>query len=201
VPDIELYPGETVTVYVTVKIGNMMYYYALTITRPADLRPIIRRSETLPTIAGATTNPPAGVHYVNSGSDFVFTLTLTGAGLRSSAPPVIRTGRDNMPDDVVVTSNADGTYTVCIREIRSAITLSIDLSTGNTDVDGDRIWSSGHTLYIYATHDGEARIYGLTGQLVKALPYTAGETAQTTLPQGVYIVVADGRTHKVRIEN
>ncbi|MDR3194455.1 MAG: hypothetical protein LBT76_04070, partial [Tannerella sp.] len=60
-----------------------------------------------------------------------------------------------------------------------------------------RVWSAGHTLYISATHNGEARIYGITGALVKALPYTAGETAQTTLPQGLYIVVTNGRTYKV----
>ncbi|MDR3194534.1 MAG: hypothetical protein LBT76_04495, partial [Tannerella sp.] len=83
--------------------------------------------------------------------------------------------------------------------IRQDITLSIDLPTANTDIAADRVWSAGHTLYIHATHDGEARIYGVTGQLIKALPYTAGETVQTTLPQGVYIVVANGKTHKTVI--
>jgi hypothetical protein len=29
--------------------------------------------------------------------------------------------------------------------------------------------------------------------MAKALPYTAGETAQSVLPQGLYIVVMNGR--------
>ncbi|MDR3262594.1 MAG: T9SS type A sorting domain-containing protein [Tannerella sp.] len=52
-----------------------------------------------------------------------------------------------------------------------------------------------------ATHNGEARIYGLTGQLVKTVPHTAGETVQTTLPRGVYIVAVNGRSYKIIMEN
>jgi len=53
------------------------------------------------------------------------------------------------------------------------------------------------SLYIYAARDGEARIYNLTGQLVKAIPYAAGETVRTALPTGVYVVVVNGRTYKI----
>ncbi|MDR3267728.1 MAG: T9SS type A sorting domain-containing protein [Tannerella sp.] len=50
---------------------------------------------------------------------------------------------------------------------------------------------------MFATHDGTARIYNLTGQLIKALPHAAGETVQTTLPRGVYIVVVNGKAYKI----
>jgi hypothetical protein len=185
---------------VAVKISGVTYYYALTVTRPAlPTPPAILRSVTLPSVDGASTSPPAGIHRVGSGSDFVFTLTPTGIGTRSSAPPVVRTNRADTPDDVLVTPNADGTYTVRIYAVRSNITLSIDLATGNAEVAGDRVWSFARTLYIYATHDGTARIYGVTGALVKAIPYAAGETVQSVLPQGMYIVVTNGRTYKIVI--
>jgi hypothetical protein len=146
---VDLYPGETATVYVAVKVNSVTYYYALTFTRPTpSTPPAILRSITLPSVDGAATNPPAGIHRVSSGRDFVFTLTPTGIGTRNSAPPVVRTNRADTPDDVLVTPNADGTYTVRVYAIRSDITLNIDLTTANTDVAGDRVWSSGHTLYI-----------------------------------------------------
>jgi hypothetical protein len=44
-----------------------------------------------------------------------------------------------------------------------------------------------------------ARIYGVTGALVKVLPYAAGETVQVALPQGMYIVVVNERTYKIVI--
>jgi hypothetical protein len=97
--------------------------------------------------------------------------------------------RNNLLDDVVITPNADGTPAV-----RSDITLSIDLTTANTDVVADRVWSAGHTIYISATHDGTARIYNLTGRLIKALPHTAGATVQTVLPRGVYIVCRERKS-------
>jgi hypothetical protein len=43
----------------------------------------------------------------------------------------------------------------------------------------------------------ETRIYSTAGQLVKALPYTAGETLQSVLPQGLYIVVVNGKAYKI----
>jgi hypothetical protein len=137
VRDIELYPGETATVYVAIKINGKTYYFALTVTRQAEILPTVRRSITLPSVEGAITNPPAGVHRVGSGSDFVFTLT----GARNSAPPVVRTNRADTPADVLVTPNADGTYTV-----RQDITLSIDFPTANADVAAAKVWSYGHTF-------------------------------------------------------
>jgi hypothetical protein len=84
--------------------------------------------------------------------------------------------------------------------VRQSLQLGIDLATANTPVAATKVWSYAHTLYIYATRDGEARIYSMAGQLVKAVAYTAGETAQSTLPQGVYIVVVNGRTYKIVVQ-
>jgi uncharacterized repeat protein (TIGR02543 family) len=196
---IDLYPGETVTVYIAVKVGNTMFYYAVDITRSEELIPVILRSVTLPYVDGVVTNPPAGLHQVFSGRDFVFTITPTDA--RSNTPPVVRTGRADTPDGVRITPNADGTYTVRIRVVRIDITLNIDLLTATESIDVAKVWSYGHTLYIYATTAGTARIYSLTGQLVKTVPYTADNTAQTTLPRGLYIVVTNGQTDKIIMEN
>jgi hypothetical protein len=138
------------------------------------------------------------VHYVSSGSDFTFTL-LPDAPLAAYLLPSVRTGRTASADDVTVTPNADGTYTVIIHAVRSDIRLDIDLATANANVAAAKVWSYAHTLYITATHDGEARIYSTAGQLVKALPYTAGATAESVLPQGIYIVVANGKTYKIVI--
>jgi hypothetical protein len=64
-----------------------------------------------------------------------------------------------------------------------------------------RVWASGGQLYITATSAGTAQVYTVAGQLTKTVALTAGETAVTTLPTGVYIVVAEGRTWKVSLMN
>ncbi|MDR1676527.1 MAG: T9SS type A sorting domain-containing protein, partial [Tannerella sp.] len=60
-------------------------------------------------------------------------------------------------------------------------------------------WSSGGQLYITAASTGTAQVYTLTGQPVATVALTAGETAATPLPPGVYIVAIDGKSYKVRI--
>jgi hypothetical protein len=82
-----------------------------------------------------------------------------------------------------------------------AVNFKIVPAAATVAIASDRIWASGYTLYIYATHDGAAQVYNLTGQLTTALTLAAGETTQTTLPAGVYVVTANGETRKVKTGN
>jgi uncharacterized repeat protein (TIGR02543 family) len=64
-----------------------------------------------------------------------------------------------------------------------------------------RVWASGGALYIVATSSGEAQVIGADGRFVKTIPHTVGETVETTLPPGIYIVVAEKTTYKIMIQN
>jgi hypothetical protein len=72
--------------------------------------------------------------------------------------------------------------------------------SGNIPVSagGDtRVWSSGGQLYIAATANGAAQVYAVSGQLLKTVALTAGQTVAMPLPPGMYIVVTGGKTWKV----
>jgi hypothetical protein len=60
-----------------------------------------------------------------------------------------------------------------------------------------RVWSSGGRLYIDAATAGAAQIYALSGQLLKTVALTGGQTTSLPLQRGLYIVVAGGKTWKV----
>jgi hypothetical protein len=65
VSGLDLYPGETVQVYLAVQVGNMTFYYALGVTRSSEeVMPTVRRNVTLPPVDGAVIDPPAGIHQV-----------------------------------------------------------------------------------------------------------------------------------------
>jgi hypothetical protein len=70
--------------------------------------------------------------------------------------------------------------------------------SGNIPVSaGSNVWSSGDRLYIDAATAGAAQVYAVSGQLIKTVALTAGQTVALPLPRGVYIVVAGGKTWKV----
>ncbi|MDR1675611.1 MAG: hypothetical protein LBR86_03995 [Tannerella sp.] len=54
-------------------------------------------------------------------------------------------------------------------------------------------------MYITAASTGTAQVYTVAGQSAATVTLTAGETAATPLPPGVYIVAAEGRTWKAVI--
>ncbi|MDR2041274.1 MAG: hypothetical protein LBP98_03025 [Tannerella sp.] len=198
-PDI---PG---TYTVTLEIGNGVNFTAATFvlgtfTIHLPPYPSLTRQVTLPAIAGVTTTPPAGLHALSSGHDFKFIIHPSAvlAGLE----PAVTTGRET--DDqggVTRTLNDDGSYTVIVRAIHQDIELHIALvpatATGTAAVSTAAVWSSGNRIYISAVRTGQARIYSLTGTLVKTVSVHAGETAATTLPAGVYIVALNGIKRKV----
>jgi hypothetical protein len=119
--------------------------------------------------------------------------------------PQVTTDRTSIPDDkggVKVTRNADGTWTVRIRQIQQALTVTITTvgaSTATGQVAAAQAWSHGRRLYIAATQPGEAYVYNVAGVRVKILPYAAGETVGATLPTGVYVVALEGKRYKVAV--
>jgi hypothetical protein len=165
--------------------------------------PSIVRRVILPKVPGATTSPPAGAYFVESDSAFVFTLTpLTPSIQTLSQPPLtIETGRVPLPgnQDFTVTPNADGSYTVRIPNIVNDIRIEVSYTTANETVPTVDVRAAGRTLYVAATTAGKAHIYNVAGQLVKTLPYLAGETVTAQLSRGIYIVAAEGKAYRIII--
>jgi hypothetical protein len=95
--------------------------------RAAEPLPSLARSIIIPRVIGGVTNPPVGIHYVASGHDFIFTFTPTDTSLFYDAP-IVRTGRTGRAgeDDVVVTPNDDGSYTIRVLAVRQALTLTVE---------------------------------------------------------------------------
>jgi hypothetical protein len=197
-------PGAPGTYEVTIDIAEGDNYTAttgivigyLSIPEP----PSIHREVILPQIPGATTDPPAGRYYVESGEDFVFTLYPDAEN--SQLTLFVTAGRvfDENGGGVTWTANEDGSYTVRIRQIRENVTISFGFATGNSVIDGGtRVWSHAGALYTSAARDSEARIYRLSGVLLKIIPLAAGETVRTPLPRGFYIIASGRDRYKVRI--
>jgi hypothetical protein len=159
----------------------------------------IARLVTIPVIPGAITVPEAGSHIIPSGSDFSILLTPVDE-LYKMLRPQVKSNRILVADaeGIIVTPNGDGTYTILIKGIREAVDLTVDFTQATGTVDDTKLWSAGNRLYIHAVHSGEARVYSVTGVLVKGLTVVADETYSTTLPAGIYLVVLDnGKVYKV----
>jgi hypothetical protein len=156
---------------------------------------------TLPAVAGFTIDPSAGAHPVSSGSDFTFSLTPT-ASLPDGMRLQVSTNRLLLPDaaGLQIWPNLDS-YTVTIYRVQENTKVSIAIASGVDAILPAQVWAFGSTLYIHATQSGTAQVYRLTGQLATTLILVAGETAQTTLPAGMYLVVVNGRASKVVIGN
>ncbi|MDR0758201.1 MAG: hypothetical protein LBF85_10195, partial [Tannerella sp.] len=201
----DLYTDAEVTLYFTVGFTDgSVYYYKAWLSKEALPLPTLVREVILPGVAGVTSNPPPGRHYIESGTNFKFTLTPDNSLLLAEAQLLVTTNRKGVPaaDDVEITANGDGSYTYLIRSIRQALDISIEIVmpeevAGSESVAGEKVWADSHTLYIYATQNGAARIYSITGQLAATVQCAAGETAQARLPAGIYAVKTATAVHKV----
>ena len=161
------------------------------------------RQVVLPEVPGLISSYAPGIYHVNSGSNMMFRVMPTG--VTAGKVPVVETGRKSIPDKqgVRVVSNGDGTYTVTIYKIREAIDLRISFAAPNSNVeaDGTSIYTERETLYLTSPTANTAKVYNVSGVLVRTLTLSAGETVRTALPAGFYVVaLGNGNTHKVIVK-
>lgn len=161
------------------------------------------RQVVLPEVPGLISSYAPGIYHVNSGSNMMFRVMPTG--VNAGKVPVVETGRKSIPDKqgVRVVSNGDGTYTVTIYKIREAIDLRISFAAPNSNVeaDGTSIYTERETLYVTSPTANTAKVYNVSGVLVRTLTLSAGETVRTALPAGFYVVaLGNGNTHKVIVK-
>ncbi|MDR2919576.1 MAG: choice-of-anchor L domain-containing protein [Tannerella sp.] len=162
---------------------------------------VIERSVDVPELPGAITVPIAGRHYVNSLGNFVLTVTPTGAN--AGMIPVLTTNRTSIPDSegVIRVDNGDGSYTFTIKMVQEPITISLDFATGNASiVNGDKVCSDNGQLYVTSTNAGVIRIFNAAGTLFKTFKVAEGETIQTALGTGLYIVTINDRVYKAFVK-
>ena len=177
------------------------YEYAPDITFPKVSRGIV-----IPTVKGLIFRPTPGIHYVNTGDDFTFTVKEEEAGSVLKAGEKkrlierlkITTGdpiRDK--DGIEMTENEDGSVTVKLIKVTEGITLTVDPhATSSVVVTGEKVWSYKDQVLLNVKASTEVRIYDLKGQLVDARKVDAGETS-IALPQGIYLVRIADRSYKV----
>lgn len=154
-------------------------------------------SVTLPAVEGATTNPVAGIHQVESWSNFRFTLTLDKE--YSQSTPIVTTSRG----ETIVPNVSDSAYVVT--SVREPVVLSIsgivkDTPVGNVsvDADGTKVWNIGSTLYIQTLSKESVRITSFGGTLLRQF-ITPGGNYQTQMSEGLYIVQVGKNSFKVKM--
>ena len=186
--------------YIMLKEPNSCW--STTISVGGDItNPIIQRPIWVPEISNAILSVKPGTNYVTSRNHFVFTITPTGAN--AGMMPVIHTDRISIPDSegVKVVSNGDGSYTVTIYQVQEAINLTVDFTTDNTAIeDNNKVWSANGQLYVASSEAGVVRIFNAAGTLIKTLTITEGETVQTALPLGFYIVTVNNNVYKASVK-
>ena len=151
---------------------------------------------TLPTVEGATTDPAAGSHEVESFDAFHFTLTLDDS--YNQSVPIVTTSRGDRLEPRL----SDGAYV--ITSVRSDIDIRIDGIVRNPDPVANetvtspdiRIRTDNGCLYIQAPRSEKAYIFTLDGHLLKSFRITDSEE-RIPLPRGVYLLLIGDRRLKV----
>jgi hypothetical protein len=162
----------------------------------------LRRQILIPTVADIETIPSAGRHYVVSRQPYPFTVTLKSP-LPAGKELDVRTDRENLTkeQDRDIEISADGlSYTVIIKNLQQDVNINILIADGTAAIDGSNVWGANGQLYITSAKAANANIYALTGSLVKSVALTAGETAATSLPAGIYVVTLGGNTYKAVVK-
>ncbi|MDR1115890.1 MAG: MBG domain-containing protein, partial [Tannerella sp.] len=161
----------------------------------------------LPSVAGLTTDPPAGTYNVSRGANFTFTLT-PDVPSEDGTPPQVQTNRPT-PDrpnasGIRITPNADGSYTVVIIGIRQDIEITLAVADSKSDpTDSESVAAAGLEVYsapgaiVVANRRPDVatvRVYNLAGTLVRLTTVPPG-TAHLAVSAGIYIVT-DGVTFR-----
>jgi hypothetical protein len=158
--------------------------------------PGIARKVQIPGTAdlGLAVNLGPGDHYVALGSDLTFTVT-PSTPIPSGKTLSVQTNPS--ANNIVVTKNANGTYTVTIEGITKDTKVTFAIVTGNEEVATAGIYSVGNTLYITTAQTTTVQVYNVIGQLVKTVA-VSGE-ATLTLPTGLYLVKSADKVYKISI--
>lgn len=150
---------------------------------------------TLPAVEGASTDPIAGDHEVESWDNFLFFLTLDKAYDQSK--PVVTTDRG----ETITPRAKDGAY--IIKYVRQPIVIMIDGVVKNTDPtanaeiqSGIKVWQNNRQLFIHTDKIEQVAIYTFGGQLKKKFRSTGGDEL-VQLPTGSYIVCIGDQRFKV----
>lgn len=161
---------------------------------PAPPTPVYH-TVTLPAVEGASTDPIAGDHEVESWDNFLFFLTLDKAYDQSK--PVVTTDRG----ETITPRAKDGAY--IIKYVRQPIVIMIDGIVKNPDPtanaeiqSGIKVWQNNHQLFIHTDKIEQVAIYTFGGQLKKKFRSTGGDEL-VQLPTGSYIVSIGDQRFKV----
>jgi uncharacterized repeat protein (TIGR02543 family) len=167
-----------------------------------NVRPDIVREIMIPQVAGATTNPQVGIHFVQSYNDFVFTVEAhAGYGLDSLAVTTIP-GRDK--EGIRIEKQSNGKATVTILRVTESLELIISgvlpqgSGSGNEATAARDVWAYRHQLYVRTETAATLHLYTPAGMLYRQETIPAGTTV-IDLPHGFYTVMLDGKVYKVAL--
>ncbi|MDR1779154.1 MAG: hypothetical protein LBR50_00290 [Tannerella sp.] len=141
---------------------------------------------------------PSGVYYVDSRSDFTFTVTPKGNGVKA----VLSTSRivDDEEKNYKITPRTDGSYDITVYGVNSPLTITVGVeeAAAAEAVAALKVYAAGSQLVIDAPTAGAAQIYSESGALVKTVSYGAGQTT-VALSKGIYVITVGKTTAKVVI--
>ena len=162
----------------------------------------ITRRITIPDLPDMVISPMGMTHRVQSWSDFVFYVTLTGANVGKvitvkSYPEIYP---DGSPVPILYNYLGNNTTQVTIKNIRTGLNLDILAAVGNEAITGTNVWAEGGQVFINSVAAGIASIYTATGALAKTVTFASGELASAALPAGFYVAVINGNAFKFIIK-
>ncbi|MDR2469330.1 MAG: hypothetical protein LBD27_02470, partial [Tannerella sp.] len=166
--------------------------------------PIVMRRITIPEVAGVTTTPPAGIHFINSHHDFKFSVLFpTLRPLRVSTDRVLKVegGQELVEGELKGVPNAGGKYEYVIRDVRQDVQVFIGPEyTANETAEDSRVWAHRNMVYFRMDREDMASIYLTDGRLVKRIEVSEGLTT-LAMERGLYIItLKDGSVHKVIVK-
>ena len=99
--------------------------------------------------------------------------------------------------------NGNSNYTNNIIEKQSQLRIlsedQIDQTESQLDAASIRVWAHEGVLYIESDRRARAEVYTRSGALYKRIDVAEGQTREP-LAEGFYVVVIDGKTHKVVVK-
>ena len=178
---------------------------------PPTTPPGLIRTVVVPHIEGWLMDPAPGAHRIDSRTDFLLHIVPSSDFLRAAGETdiTVSTDRRLVSDEqgVALHSFVDHAgskyYVFTIFKVQEDTRISIVVpqveGIEDTEASAPAVWAEGDRLHIRAAAAGQLAIYTLNGALYRTLALYAGDSTVATLPPGVYIVRANGKSYKVSI--